>query len=189
MAQRVSGRAGMIARFKPVHLGHAAVLEAMCEQASEVVIGLGSSNIHSLKNPFTAKESREMIDAVLKKRFSNYSFVEVPDLNDGPKWRGLAIGLFGKLDYFVTANDYVRQLLENDYNIIHPLEIVPAEKRVPIDGTAVRLAMAKGGLWENLVPEEVYDYIRSKKIDERFCTEYGLATLASNAEILLEVTA
>ncbi|MBI4095402.1 MAG: adenylyltransferase/cytidyltransferase family protein [DPANN group archaeon] len=189
MGRQVSGRAGMIARFKPVHLGHASILEAMCEQASEVIIGLGSSNVCDLRNPFTAKESAEMIGLVLKKRFSNYAFVEIPDLNNGQKWRGLAVSLFGKLDYFVTANDYVRELLKDDYKIIHPLEIIPEDRRVPVDGTLVRITMAKGGEWERLVPAEVSKYIKENKMEERFCAEYGLATLARNAERLLEATA
>ena len=189
MGRQVSGRVATIARFKPVHFGHATVLEAICEQASEGIIGIGSSNIHDLRNPFTAKESAEMVDLVLKKRFSNYELVEITDWNNGPKWREMGLGLFGKLDYFVTANEYVRELLKDDYKIVHPLEIIPEDRRVPIDGTLVRITMAKGGAWEQLVPAEVSSYLRENKIDERFCTEYGLATLAHNAAVLLEAAA
>lgn len=49
---------GAIGRFKPLHLGAAAMLEALCENAEEVVIGIGSSNKYNLRNPFTAEESR-----------------------------------------------------------------------------------------------------------------------------------
>ena len=185
---KISGRVGgTIARFKPVHLGHASILEAMCEQASEVIIGLGSSNVNDLRNPFTAKESAEMVNLVLKK-FSNHSLVEIPDLNNGQKWREMVLGLFGKLDYFVTANDYVRELLKDDYKIVHPLEIIPEDRRVPVDGTLVRITMAKGGAWERLVPAKISSYLKEHKIDGRFCDEYGLATLARNAEKLLEAT-
>ncbi len=182
---RISGRVGTIARWKPVHLGHASVLEAMCEQASEVIIGLGSSNVYDIRNPFSAKESREMIDLVLKKRFSNYSFVEVPDFNDGQKWCEYVTHLFGKLDYFVTANEYVRDLLKGDYEIVHPLEIIPVEKRVPINGTRVRIAMARGYGWSKLVPQEVFDYMNSNGLEERFCNEFGLATLVQQAHSLI----
>ena len=124
MDKKLTGKIGTIARFKPVHLGHAALLEAVCEQADEVLIGLGSINVYDLRNPFTAKESQEMIEALLKTRFSNYKFIEVPDFNNGPKWAVEIKNLFGELDYFVTANDYVRELLKDIYTVIRPIEIV-----------------------------------------------------------------
>ncbi len=59
------GVVGIIARFKPVHKGHAAILEALCERADLVYIGLGSPNKYDVRNPFSAKESEEMIDLVI----------------------------------------------------------------------------------------------------------------------------
>ncbi len=182
MKMRLSGRVGMIARFKPVHNGHAPILRAMCDGANEVLIGLGSANLYDLRNPFTARESKEMIDAVLSNEYSNYSFVEVKDLFDGPKWRAQVKALFGKLDHFVTANDYVKSLLCEEYNIVHPLEII--SERTPVTGTMVRGALAWGANWQALVPREVSEYISAHKLDDRFCREFGLETLAYSSKCI-----
>ena len=167
---------GTIARFKPVHKNHASMLISICKRVKHVYIGLGSVNCYDMKNPFTAKESADMVRLVLKD-FSNYSFIEVPDFWDGPKWRGYMLKSFGKLSHFVVANEYVVNLLQNDYNIIHPSLLVPKEKMINVNATMVRIAMAKGEHWEHLVPKEVVDYIKQNQLDKRFRKEFGKETL------------
>ena len=170
-------RLGMVARWKPVHLGHAAVLEALLDQAEEVVIGIGSSNRYDLHNPFTLDETAEMIRRVLGDD-GRYSLVPVPDLGHGPRWREMVAGLMGPLDLFVTANAYVRDLLQDVYPITHPVRLVPPERRIPLDGTAVRKAMARGDGWRPLVPPPVAALIDERGLAQRFRREFGLATLA-----------
>jgi nicotinamide-nucleotide adenylyltransferase len=173
-------RIGMVARWRPVHLGHAPVLRALCESASQVLIGIGSSNRYDVRNPFTVEETTDMIDLVLAGR-ENYRLISVPDLDDGPRWRLMILDLFGSLDLFVTANPYVLSLLEADYRIMRPVDLVPAEERIAVDGTMVRREMARGGGWRDLVPEVVADYITTRLLDERFRREFGLKTLALDA--------
>ncbi|MBI4918685.1 adenylyltransferase/cytidyltransferase family protein [archaeon] len=167
-----------VARFKPMHKGHQVVLESLCERADHVYIGLGSTNKYNYKNPFTAKESREMIDLILKPKYSNYSFIEVPDLDNGPRWKEQAVNLFGKLDHFVTANDYVDDLLKEHYDLLHTLQVIPLDKRIRVNATMVRYAIACGESWEHLVPEEIVKYIKEKKLDERLIKEFGLEIIA-----------
>ena len=166
------GIVGTVGRFKPVHKGHAAMLESICANAEHVYIGLGSPNKYDARNTFTAKESAEMIDAFLKQKFNNYSFIEVPDFDDGFLWRENTVKLFGKLDCFVTSNDYVVELLKNDYKIIHSFEIVSAEKLMPITATIVRTAIAKSERWQHFVPQVVVEYIKKNQLDERFRKEF-----------------
>ncbi|MBN1658271.1 MAG: hypothetical protein JXA93_07720 [Anaerolineae bacterium] len=170
-------RIGMIARWQPVHLGHAPVLRALCDRAEHVLIGLGSSNRHNARHPFTVDETADMIDLVLAGS-GNYTLIAVPDLDDGPRWRLMVLDLLGPLDLFVTANPYVASLLREDYALAHPVELVPVEERVPIDGTLVRREMARGDGWQDLVPPAVALYITSHGLDERFRREFGLETLA-----------
>jgi nicotinamide-nucleotide adenylyltransferase len=171
------GRLGMVARWKPVHLGHAAVLEALLDQAEEVVIGIGSSNRYDVRNPFTAAESAAMIRRVLGAH-GRYTLVEVPDLGHGPRWREMVKGLLGPLDLFVTANAYVRDLLQEVYPVVHPVRLLPPERRIALDGTAVRKAMARGEGWRELVPPTVAALIDEQRLAHRFRREFGLATLA-----------
>ncbi len=170
-------RIGMVARWRPVHLGHAPVLRAICQQAAETLIGIGSSNRYNLRNPFTLAETSDMIQLALAD-YKNYSLIPVPDLDDGPRWRKMIIKLFGPLDLFVTDNPYVANLLAEDYKIIRPVNLIPAEQKIAIDGTMVRREMARGGDWQDLVPPNVADYITSRELDKRFRREFGLQTLA-----------
>ncbi len=171
------GIIGTVGRFKPLHNGHATVLEAMCERADHVYIGIGSTNRYNLRNPFTKEETQAMIHLVLQKKFSNYSFVDVPDLDNGPRWREQALIIYGKLNHFITTNNYVETLLKEDYDIIHTFTLLPSEKKIFLEATMVRIAMAKGENWEKFVPDSIADYIKENKLDERFCKEFGLATL------------
>ena len=183
------GTIGTIGRFKPVHKGHTVMLEALCQQAEHVIIGIGSSNKHDYRNPFTAQESMAMIDLFLKPTYSNYSFIEVPDFDNGPVWRQHILALYGPLDAFASANNYVRSLLKDDYKLILPITLVPKEKHVYLSATMVRIAMARGEQWEYFVPEIIVSYIKKHRLDERFCNEFGLATIAVHSQdIFTEVT-
>ncbi len=174
----------MIARWRPVHLGHAAVLRALVARADELLVGIGSSNRLNARNPFSAGETREMLERVLPER-PDARILEVPDLDDGPRWRAMVVELFGPLDAFATANPYVARLLGDDYRILRPVDLVPADERVPIDGTGVRREMARGEGWRDLVPGEVAAYISQRGLDRRFREEYGLETLALDAPPLV----
>ena len=179
------GRVGLIARFKPLHNGGALMLESVCEKAYHVVIGIGSSNKYNARNPFTVDESKEMIDRFLAGRFSNYSFVSVPDFghipeySDGQKWREYILENYGELDHFITSNDYVRKLLEKDYDIIHPASLIPKEKQFMLRATQVRVEIARDGNWKDLVPEKVAEYLEEKALVGRFRKEFGLETIAA----------
>jgi nicotinamide-nucleotide adenylyltransferase len=174
---------GLIARFKPLHNGGAVMLETLCENAAHVKIGLGSCNKYNARNPFTAEESKGMVDAFLSPKYSNYSCIYVPDFGhipefrDGQRWKQEILNLFGGLDAFVTGNQYVAELLENDYKIIHPSELIPSEKWDKTRGTMVRVEMAKGGDYKRLVPDAVADYLEQYQLVERFRKEFGLETL------------
>ncbi|MCC6298379.1 MAG: hypothetical protein IT314_03715 [Anaerolineales bacterium] len=170
-------RIGMIARWKPVHVGHRVVLHALCDNGERALIGVGSSNRYNARNPFTFEETRDMLQLVLAD-FSNYQIIPVPDLDDGPRWRVMVKDLFGALDVFVTDNPYVTSLLKDDYRVIRPVGLIQPRERVPADGSGVRRAMAQGADWESLVPPVIAEYIKSNKLDVRFREEFGLETLA-----------
>lgn len=167
----------MVARWRPVHLGHAPVLRALCDRAEHALIGIGSANRYDLRNPFTLEETIEMIRLVLDER-QNYSLIPVPDLDDGPRWRRMIVEQFGPLDLFVSDNPYVASLLAATYRLVKPVELVPAEEQIAIDGTLVRREMARGDGWRELVPPAVAAYITTHHLDERFRREFGLQTLA-----------
>ena len=172
---------GMVARWRPVHLGHAAVLDGLCGAAERVILGIGSANRYDHRNPFTVEETRAMIRAVLPDRRA-VTIVSVPDLGDGPRWRELVAREFGGLDLFVTANPHVADLMGAVYPIRHPTRFVPPEKKIAVDGSMVRRTLAQGGDWAALVPPEVARILRTRRLDERFREEFGLRTLAEEID-------
>jgi nicotinamide-nucleotide adenylyltransferase len=173
---------GIVARWQPVHRGHIPVLHALCERAVQAMIGIGSSNRHNLRNPFTLKERTDMIRLAMAGR-GNYTLVPVPDLDDGPRWRAMVIDLFGPLDLFVTDNPYVASLLGADYQVIKPVELVSEDRRIAVNGTMVRKEMARGDGWQDLVPDEVAHYIVTRQLDDRFRREFGLEALAMDTVV------
>lgn len=173
-------RVGIVARFKPVHLGHAAVLRALVRCADTVVVGIGSANRYDMRNPFTAEESEQMIRSALSD-VRTLRFLHVPDLGDGPRWRRMVKDLMGPMDLFATANAYVRDLMAEWYTVVHPATLVPPGERLRLDGSMVRRAMARGDNWRELVPVEVAGVLDRRGITARFRREFGLETLAQDA--------
>jgi nicotinamide mononucleotide adenylyltransferase len=177
MSKSRYARIGMVARWRPVHNGQAAVLRALCANAREVLIGIGSSNRYNARNPFTLAETEDMLRLTLDGR-DNVRLIPVPDLDDGPRWRLMLLDLFGPLDLFVTDNPYVANLLKEDYPLARPVELIPLNERVRVDGSMARAAMARGERWQDWVPDRVAQYIQSNGLDVRFRQEFGLETLA-----------
>ena len=175
-------RIAMIARWKPVHLGQAAVLRALCSGAGQVLVGVGSSNRYNVRNPFTFEETESMLRSALDEH-DNYEILPVPDLDDGPRWRAMVKDDLGELDAFVTDNPYVAHLMQDDYRLMRPVDWLPPSEHLRIDGTTVRVLMAKGQGWQDWVPERVAQYIQENQLDERFRREFGLETLAMQSVI------
>ena len=181
------GIVGLIGRFKPLHNGGALMLENICKRSNHVIIGLGSSNKYNLRNPFTAQESKEMIDAFLSTKYSNYSFVFIPDYahipkyKNGEKWKQEIIKKFGKLDYFISGNEYVIKLLSDNYKVIHPVSLIPVEQQIILRATRVRYEIALENNWKKLVPKKVVGYLE-KGLIQRFIRQFGLETIAKLSE-------
>ncbi len=182
------GRVGLIARFKPLHNNGAIVLTNLCQKADYVLIGIGSCNKYNCRNPFTAQESKEMLDSFLSPRFSNYDIFFIPDFGhlpqhkDGNKWKETVISTYGKLDYFLSGNDYVSHLLKSEYDIIHPSQVVSKNNGFSVTGSQVRLRIAKGLEYKHLVPKEVTTYLQKKGLIKRFRKEFGLQTIVESAQ-------
>ncbi len=181
---------GFIGRFKPLHNGAERLLQEALSQSEKVVIGIGSSNKYNCRNPFTAGESEAMINLSFASKFNNYRIVHVPDFahipeyKDGKKWVDFVKENFD-VDYFVSGNDYVCELLTGIFPLIHPGEIVPRNDWIRIKGSQVRFEMAIFSDWKKLVPNCVADYIESNGIVDRFRKEFGLETIARLSNINL----
>lgn len=168
---------GMVARWQPVHLGHQAVLKALCRQFEHVQIGIGSANLTNYRSPFSVEEVTEMLHLALT-GWDNFTLIPIPDLNDGPRWREMVAGLFGPLDLFFTDNPYVASLMAPVYRVERPVSLLTPGEQIAISGTQVRKAMARGEDWGSLLPPQVATYIQANRLDTCFRESFGLQTLA-----------
>lgn len=181
------GRAGVIGRFRPLHVGATIMLEHVCEQAEHAIIGIGSSNKYNLRNPFTPAEVKDMINLALKPRYNNYEIVEIPDFaqkegySNGQRWTEEMVRVYGQLDCFVSGNPWTRKLLEPHYKVVHPGDIIPKEKWYFCKGSIVRMMMARHEDWQSLVRPEVAEYMVSHGLVDRFRQKFGLQTIATLA--------
>lgn len=181
---RTLGTVGLVCRFRPLHNGSALMLDTLCANADHVKIGIGGSNKYDLRHPFTTQETETALHRFLKPKYDNYNIIHVPDFGhipafrDGGKWTEYVTETFGTLDYFVTANGYVEELLKDHYRIIHPASLIPADRHIRLRGTMVRLAMAAGGDYRAMMPPEAVDYYEQNGLVQRFRREFGLQTLA-----------
>lgn len=180
-------RLGVIGRFRPLHIGASTMLECICEQAEEAIIGIGSSNKYNLRNPFTPEEVEEMIHVVLSPRYNDYAIVKIPDFAheegyaDGQRWVEEMVKVYGPLDAFVSGNPWTSKLLEPHYLIVHPREMIPKERGVYCKGSIVRMTMARNENWQGLMKPEVAEYLVKEGLVDRFKREFGLETIATLA--------
>jgi nicotinamide-nucleotide adenylyltransferase len=171
------GKVGLIGRFKPLHNGGYELLEAVCKKADRVIIGIGSSNKYNSINPFTASETEAMIRAALYPQFSNFDIIYLPDFGNSEQWKDEVRKNFGNLDYFVSGNQYVAEILKEDYRILHPFDLIPKNRQLKLNSTEVRIKIAKDKNWRRLVPEAVAGYLEKNHLIERFIREFGKQTL------------
>ena len=167
----------ILGRWQPVHIGHQAAIQSLCAHFHRVVIGIGSSNIHDYRNPFSLDEVKDMLRLSIGKT-SNFTLMPIPDMIDDQEWRRKVIHEFGQPEYFITANPYVKSLLNENYLVSHPANFIPEERKIAVSASLVRRQMAQGGDWQSLVPAKVSQYISSQQLDVRFRKEFGLHTLA-----------
>jgi nicotinamide-nucleotide adenylyltransferase len=173
----------VLGRWQPVHLGHQAVLEALCERFERVVIGVGSADTHDYRSPFSLAEVSDMLHLSLKD-YNNYELAPIPDLLSDPEWCRLAAEAFQGIPRLVTANPYVRSLLEGRFAISHPADFVPEERKIRVSATMVRGEMARGDGWKTLIAPEIAAFIIENGLDLRFRGEFGLHTLAMETIIV-----
>ncbi len=176
--------AGTVGRFKPLTNSGQNLLEIVMEHTEHLIIGIGSCNRYNARNPFTAKETHEMLDRTLE--HNNYSVIYVPDFahlpnyESGRAWEQYVISAFGQLEAFFTGNVWVSELLAPYYKLIDGADYLQPEARAKwIKSTRVRYEIAKGEAWKPLVPNPVAEFLEKAGLIKRFRAEFGAEVLAS----------
>jgi len=138
-----------VGRFQPFHHGHLHAIRKILEESDDLLIVVGSAQMsHEPDNPFTAGERLEMIRKALAASdvpLEKYMLIPIPDAPAHRVW--------------VSQVESRRLLVEAGYEV----KGIELHMRKKYEATEIRRRILSGKDWEDLVPAEVYGYL--KEID------------------------
>ena len=141
----------LIGRFQPFHLGHLDAVLFGLSRTENLFIGIGSSNkSNESRNPFSAKERREMIISSIEPSMAERTKIfDIPDVGDHEKWAFEIDKIVPKYDVVFTNDEFTKTLFEKrQINVIQ----VMLKDREKFSGTNVRQLILDGKNWQDFVP-------------------------------------
>jgi len=157
-----------VGRFQPFHIGHVQVVKRLLKSVDELIIVVGSSQLsHELDNPFTAGERITMIRYALDEEGidpKDYYMIPVPDVMAHATWVNQVIALTPSFSIVYSNEPLTRRLFkEAGFKV----ENVPFYHRETYSATEVRRRMLNDGVWEELLPKTVAEYIKKMGVVSR----------------------
>ena len=154
----------LIGRFQPFHLGHLDAVLFALSRTENLFIGIGSSNkSNETRNPFSAKERREMIISSVEPSMADrIKIFDIPDVGDHEKWTFEIDKIMPKYDVIFTNDEFTKTLFEKREMNVVPVVLKDREK---FSGTNIRELIAGDKNWQDLVPDgtkKVLDTIDAK---------------------------
>ena len=155
----------LIGRFQPFHLGHLDAVLFGLSRTENLFIGIGSSNkSNETRNPFSAKERREMIISSVESSMADrIKIFDIPDVGDHEKWTFEIDKIMPKYDVIFTNDEFTKTLFEKREMNVVPVVLKDREK---FSGTNIRQLIADDENWQDLVPrgtKKVLDKIDAKE--------------------------
>lgn len=158
----------LIGRFQPFHKGHLLLVLKALETVELLKIGIGSMQYdHTIENPFTFQERKEMIQRALKEAnvdSSRYQVYGIPDLHDMSRWTKSIEDIVGDYDLFYSNNEWTRQLVENLGKQVSPFYRFEFDR---YNGTKIREKIRKGEDLSDVVSPAVVYYLEEINAKER----------------------
>lgn len=156
-----------VGRFQPFHNGHKAVIDLLCNEVDELIIGIGSAQMsHDIRHPFTAGERVLMIQRVLADAKIPVYIIPLEDIKRNALWVAHVVSMVPPFDVVYTSNPLVIRLFtEAGFRVESP----PMYQRQELSGTAIRQKMLEGDEWKQYVPEAAGLVIESVGGVERIC--------------------
>ncbi|UCD03145.1 MAG: nicotinamide-nucleotide adenylyltransferase [Candidatus Aenigmatarchaeota archaeon] len=158
-------KALLVGRFQPFHKGHLKVVESLAKRYDILYIVIGSANESgTVKNPFTVEERIEMIKRSLEPRgITNFELHSIQDFHDDKMWTTL-IKKSVDFDVVYSRNSWTLDCFRKEGTKARKHKFYQQRK---YSGHEIRRRILHGISWRDLVPLEVYDYLRSIKGEER----------------------
>lgn len=146
----------VVGRFQPFHKGHQALIQKALEDCPDLVVGIGSSTAKSsLRNPFTAAERRQMIEATFPADLAagRLRIVDIPDINNPPAWPAHVLALTGPLGRVYGNDDATLALFERQGLPTVSPGLVERER---YEASTIRVQLAEDDpTWRKAVPAPV----------------------------------
>ena len=148
-----------VGRFQPFHNGHKAVIDLLCNEVDELIIGIGSAQMsHDIRHPFTAGERVLMIQRVLADAKIPVYIIPLEDIKRNALWVAHVVSMVPPFDVVYTSNPLVIRLFtEAGFSVESP----PMYQRQELSGTAIRQKMLEDDDWKQYVPEKAAAVIAS----------------------------
>ena len=158
----------ILGRFQPFHFGHLKLIESIVNDKVLPLICIGSAQYsHTVDNPFTVKERKEMIMDVLQSLNCEYEIFEIPDINNYDLYVSHLETFVPIFDQIYSGNPIVQRLFDEAGYKVVKLQMF---NREVWEGSAIRLAMREGGDWESAVPNQIVEIIQRIAGTERLKT-------------------
>ena len=156
----------LIGRFQPFHLGHLDAVLFGLSRAENLSIGIGSSNkSNESRNPFSAKERREMIISSIEPSMAErIKIFDIPDVGDHEKWAFEIDKIVPKYDVVFTNDEFTKTLFEKRKISVISVVLKDREK---FSGTNVRELIADDKNWQDLVPRGTRNVLEKINAKER----------------------
>lgn len=150
----------VVGRFQPFHTGHLYLLKKAFSLAEELVIAIGSSNVHNNDNPLTYEQRVQMLKIVLERENLQDRIKKVvpsPDFPDDEQWRNTLLENAGEFQISLGNNDWTNSVLASaGYEVL----TVPHLDREIFQGQYIRKLFREHKNWQERVPEYLQEYIQ-----------------------------
>jgi nicotinamide-nucleotide adenylyltransferase len=156
----------LIGRFQPFHLGHLDAVLFGLSRTENLFICIGSSNkSNEKKNPFSAKERREMIiSSIESSMIDRIKIFDIPDVDNHEKWTFEIDRIVPKYEVVFTNNEFTKTLFEKRQMNVIPVILKDREK---FSGTNIRQLITEDKNWQDLVPEGTQKVLDKINANER----------------------
>ena len=156
----------LIGRFQPFHLGHLDAVLFGLSRTENLFICIGSSNkSNEKKNPFSAKERREMIiSSIEASMIDRIKIFDIPDIDNHEKWTFEIDRIVPKYEVVFTNNEFTKTLFEKRQMNVIPVILKDREK---FSGTNIRQLITEDKNWQDLVPEGTQKVLDKINANER----------------------
>ena len=156
----------LIGRFQPFHLGHLDAVLFGLSRVENLFICIGSSNkSNERKNPFSAKERREMVTLSIEPSITDrIKIFDIPDIGDHEKWTFEIDKIVPKYDVVFTNDEFTKTLFEKRKISIISVVLKDREK---FSGTNIRNLITEDKNWRDLVPQGTRNVLDSINAKER----------------------